>query len=419
MSSTAKRKTVKRRRPRGPASPPRRRRPSTTPKPRARRKRAIPWRRSLAIAVKWSLTAVIWTALAGGVVVAALSWDLPDITGLGATSRQPGIRVLAADGARIASYGEDYGAALGLAELPPHLPQAVLAIEDRRFHDHIGIDLIALARAAIVNLRAGGVRQGGSTLTQQIAKNLFLSADRTIKRKVQEAILALTLESRFTKDELLTIYLNRVYMGAGTFGVDAAAHRYFGKSARELSLHESAVLAGLLRAPSRFNPAHDVVAANARARGPKRHGRCRLHFGVHGGGGATGRAAAPGRPNTRAQPALLRRLGADAGRRLCRRRRRRSGSGDHPRSEIAGGGRKSGDGSVGKRLTKPSGAGGAAPRWRRGRHDRRPGLRRQPIQSRDPSAASARLGLQADRLSGGGRSRVRGRFADCRYAGGG
>ena len=237
---------------------------------------------------------VIWTALAGGVAVAALSWDLPDITGLGATSRQPGVRVLAADGSRIASYGDIYGdiygAALSLRELPLHLPQAVLAIEDRRFHDHIGIDPIALARAAIANLRAGGVRQGGSTLTQQIAKNLFLSADRMIKRKVQEAILALVLKSRFTKEELLTIYLNRVYLGAGTFGVDAAARRYFGKSARE--------------ARSTRRPCSPTCCG-------RRHD-------------STRRAPAPGRPNGYAQPALLRRLGADAGRRLYRRRRSRS-----------------------------------------------------------------------------------------------
>src|SRR5207248_10183750 len=132
------------------------------------------------------------------------------------------------------------------------LPQAVIATEDRRFYSHFGVDPVGLLRAAVADFRARHVVQGGSTITQQLAKVLFLSPERSLARKVRETLLALWLERRFTKDQLLEIYLNRVYLGAGTYGVDAAAHRYFGKSAAQLSLFESAVIAGLVKAPSRF-----------------------------------------------------------------------------------------------------------------------------------------------------------------------
>ena len=140
----------------------------------------------------------------------------------------------------------------------------MIATEDRRFYHHCGVDPIGLVRAAYANLRAGHVVQGGSTITQQLAKNLFLTPDRTLKRKIQEALLALWLEHKFTKDELLEIYLNRVYLGAGTYGVDAAAHRYFDKSARQVTLYEAAAIAGLLKAPTRFSPARDLGQAQKR-----------------------------------------------------------------------------------------------------------------------------------------------------------
>ena len=149
--------------------------------------------------------------------------------------------------------------------MPGYLPQAVIAIEDRRFYWHLGIDPIGLARASIVNLTAGGVVQGGSTLTQQLAKNLFLKPERTFERKVQEVILAVWLELGLTKREILELYLNRVYLGAGAYGVDAAAHRYFGKSAKDVTLAEAATLAGLLKAPARYSPLLDPEAAAERA----------------------------------------------------------------------------------------------------------------------------------------------------------
>jgi penicillin-binding protein 1A len=149
--------------------------------------------------------------------------------------------------------------------MSPFLPRAVIATEDRRFYHHFGIDPVGLARAAWVDLRAGHVVEGGSTITQQLAKILFLSPERSFTRKIRETLLALWLERKFTKDQILEIYLNRVYLGAGTYGVDAAAHRYFGKSAAKLSLYESAVIAGLLKAPTRFSPTRDRAAAAARA----------------------------------------------------------------------------------------------------------------------------------------------------------
>ncbi|MBT6512820.1 MAG: PBP1A family penicillin-binding protein [Rhodospirillaceae bacterium] len=170
-----------------------------------------------------------------------------------------------ADGRVLATYGELHGDIIHFEELPHSLIQAVVATEDRRYFEHVGIDLRGIARAALANIRAGGVVQGGSTITQQVAKNLFLTPERSFKRKAQEALLALWLERRFTKEEILAIYLNRVYLGAGTYGVDAAARRYFDKSARDLTLPEAAMIAGLLKAPSRYNPAADPAAARARS----------------------------------------------------------------------------------------------------------------------------------------------------------
>jgi penicillin-binding protein 1A len=167
-------------------------------------------------------------------------------------------------GALFASYGPLHGEPVTVAEMSPHLPEAVIAIEDRRFHSHFGLDPIGLARAVWVNLQAGRVVQGGSTLTQQLAKNIFLTSDRSLSRKVQELLLALWLESKFTKDEILSVYLNRVYFGAGAYGVDAAARKYFSKTAADLSIGEAALLAGMLKGPSRYSPTADAARAKRR-----------------------------------------------------------------------------------------------------------------------------------------------------------
>ncbi|WP_235907877.1 transglycosylase domain-containing protein [Siccirubricoccus phaeus] len=205
----------------------------------------------------------------GGVVLAglvlALAWDLPRPDAMPEATRRPAVTLVAADGTLLATQGDLYGERVRLRDLPPHLPAALLAVEDRRFRSHFGIDPVGLARAALANWRAGEVVQGGSTVTQQLAKNLFLTPARSFRRKAQEALLALWLERRFSKDELLEIYLNRVYLGAGAFGVDAASRLYFGIPARRLALWQSALLAGLPKAPSRYNPRASPDLAVSRA----------------------------------------------------------------------------------------------------------------------------------------------------------
>lgn len=191
--------------------------------------------------------------------------DLPSISGLDTIKKQPGITMKTEDGLILASYGDVYGDYVPYEKLPKHLVDAVLATEDRRFFDHVGIDVFGIARAMFVNLREGGFVQGGSTVTQQVAKNVFLTSDRTLKRKVQEMLLAFWLEGRFSKQEILAIYLNRVYLGAGNFGIDAASRRYFDKPATKINLIEAAVLTGLLKAPSKYSPISSVELAKKRA----------------------------------------------------------------------------------------------------------------------------------------------------------
>jgi penicillin-binding protein 1A len=168
-------------------------------------------------------------------------------------------------GNEIGSRGIRHNDAIPLEEFPDHLIKATLATEDRRFYEHFGIDIPGTFRAVLTNARAGGVVQGGSSVTQQLAKNLFLSNERTIERKVKEAFLALWLEVRLSKNDILKLYLDRAYLGGGTFGVDAAAQYYFNKSARDVNLAEAAMLAGLFKAPSKFAPHINLPAARARA----------------------------------------------------------------------------------------------------------------------------------------------------------
>jgi penicillin-binding protein 1A len=165
----------------------------------------------------------------------------------------------------IGSRGIKHNDSIPLEDFPDNLIKATLATEDRRFYDHFGIDVAGTFRALLTNAQAGGVRQGGSSITQQLAKNLFLSNERTIERKVNEAFLAIWLETRLTKNEILKLYLDRAYMGGGTFGVDGAAHFYFNKSVRDVSLAEAAMLAGLFKAPTKYAPHINLPAARARA----------------------------------------------------------------------------------------------------------------------------------------------------------
>ena len=226
-----------------------------------RRRRRIPWR-----LIRTLIILAVWGALAAALLLLWFARDLPRPEDALAAVRRPSLVLQDRAGRTIATYGDVVGDALHLADLPPALPQAAIAIEDRRFWTHGGFDPWGLLRAATVDLLAGRVRQGGSTITQQVAKTLFLSNARTWRRKVQEFLLTLWLEHHFTKAEILEIWLNRVYLGSGAWGVDAAAHLYFGVSARHLSLWQCAMLAGLPRAPSRTNPRADADAAAARTR---------------------------------------------------------------------------------------------------------------------------------------------------------
>ncbi len=248
--------------------------------PVPKRRAARPRKRSKKSGVLWSvylrpaleavwrffILLVIWGGIAGGALIAWYAYDMPDVKQIAQPERRPAITLLADDGTVFARYGDLQGERVSVQSVPPHLVNAILAIEDRRFYDHFGVDVFGLLRAFVHNMRAGRVVQGGSTITQQLAKNLFLTPDRTARRKIQEMLLALWLEHTYTKDQILTAYLNRVYLGAGAYGVDAAADVYFGKPAAALSLRESAILAGLLRAPSRFAPTNNPALALSRAR---------------------------------------------------------------------------------------------------------------------------------------------------------
>ncbi|OUX26543.1 MAG: hypothetical protein CBE16_09765, partial [Rhodospirillaceae bacterium TMED256] len=202
--------------------------------------------------------------LAWALLFLVLAPDLPDTSGLFHNSINPEVIILARDGSALSRTGGN-AKIVAVEELPIHLPQAVLATEDRRFYRHFGMDVIGFARALLANIRAERIVQGGSTITQQLAKNLWLTPERSIIRKLKELMLAIWLEARLEKREILTLYLNRVYLGAGSFGVEAASRRYFGKSARHITLSEAALLAGLLKAPSRYAPTNDLPRARRRA----------------------------------------------------------------------------------------------------------------------------------------------------------
>jgi penicillin-binding protein 1A len=213
-----------------------------------------------------TIVAVIWGFVVVACYVGYCAVDLPDIHQVTQPPRRPSVTVQADDGPLFARYGDLVGDHVSLADVPAYVPQAIIAIEDRRFYHHFGIDVWGILRAMMRNAAAGHMVQGGSTLTQQLAKNLFLSPDRTLKRKVQEMMLAFWLEHTYTKDQILTAYLNRVYLGSGAYGVDAASRTYFDKPAHNLNIREAAIIAGLLRAPSRFSPMHDPAQAFERGK---------------------------------------------------------------------------------------------------------------------------------------------------------
>jgi penicillin-binding protein 1A len=211
------------------------------------------------------LVGLIWAVLAVGAVTYSWISDFPDAANLLIYDPGNDVTLVDVEGRTIARRGHNQGQVVALDRLPAYVGNAFIAIEDRRFRYHFGIDFWGLGRATVANIQAGSFVQGGSSLTQQLAKNLFLKPERTLKRKFDEAILALYLETRYTKDEILTLYLNRVYFGAGVYGIEAAAERFFTKSASELTLTEAAILAGSVKAPSRYNPDASPDAAMGRA----------------------------------------------------------------------------------------------------------------------------------------------------------
>jgi penicillin-binding protein 1A len=244
--------------------PPRERKPRPN---RAARKRGSRSRARIGLyrLFYWGAVLGLWAGIAIVGVVVWVGANLPAIQALEIPKRPPTIQIVGLDGSVLATRGEMAGANVPLKELPPYLPKAFIAIEDRRFYSHLGVDPIGIMRAAVANVLHRGVAQGGSTLTQQLAKNLFLTQERTLQRKLQEVELALWLERKHSKAEILELYLNRVYFGSGAYGVEAAAQRYFGKSARNVTVAEAAMLAGLVKSPSRLAPNRNPEGAEKRA----------------------------------------------------------------------------------------------------------------------------------------------------------
>jgi penicillin-binding protein 1A len=249
-----------------PDSPPKKKRkPRKTKARSAAKKKKKSSRSTLGRLVYWAAVLTLWLGIAGIGAVIWVGVHLPPIHSLEIPKRPPSISILDVNMKPVATRGDQGGGTLALKELPPHLAKAFIAIEDRRFYSHWGIDAFGISRAAVANVLHRGVSQGGSTITQQLAKNLFLTQERTLKRKLQEAMLALWLEQKFSKDEILALYLNRVYFGAGAYGVEQASQKYFGKSARKVTISEAALLAGLIKSPSRLAPTRNFEGAKDRA----------------------------------------------------------------------------------------------------------------------------------------------------------
>jgi len=214
--------------------------------------------------IKWLLVLFIWLALFSSIAVTWSLLNLPETESI-KISRQPSITFLDKDGRIIASYGDVYGSSIQFKDLPDNLINAVIVTEDKRFFHHPGVDVKGVIRAAYTNFKQRRIVQGGSTITQQLAKNLFLTPERSFTRKLHELILSFWLEIRFSKEQILSIYLNRVYLGSGTYGVQAASEKYFNKKVEDLTLYECAVIASLLKAPSRYNPIANFDLSKKRA----------------------------------------------------------------------------------------------------------------------------------------------------------
>jgi 1A family penicillin-binding protein len=260
-------------------------------------------RRLVALAFGFALRLGVIAALILAGATAVMYESLPDPADLLDGRDRGSVTLLDRHGDVFAWRGEQYGGEIRVGDVSPHLIAAILSAEDRRFFDHWGVDPRGLLRAAVANARAGRIVQGGSTITQQVAKNVFLSSERSVERKLKEVPMALAMELKYEKEEILSVYLNRVYLGAGTYGFEAASQRYFGKSARFVNPAEAAMLAGLLKAPSRFSPTTDIARAQARA--------AVVIGAMEANGALTPEQAARARANpARLSDAAARRLGA-------------------------------------------------------------------------------------------------------------
>nr|WP_310522292.1 PBP1A family penicillin-binding protein [Polymorphobacter sp.] len=215
--------------------------------------------------LKTAVIAAVAGTLALAVAVAIAYSSLPGFDEMMRSPNGQSVEIRGANNEVLASLGPSYGEWLPYGRIPKTMTSAMIAVEDRRFHSHPGVDPIGIARAAVTNFKAGRNVQGASTITQQLARNVFLTSNKTFARKGREVILALALERKFTKEALLELYLNRVYFGGGAYGIDAASRKFFGHSATQLSLEEAAIIAGLVKAPSRYAPSADADAARRRA----------------------------------------------------------------------------------------------------------------------------------------------------------
>ncbi|WP_184037630.1 transglycosylase domain-containing protein [Sphingomonas endophytica] len=224
-----------------------------------------PWRRRAGLAVKLALGAIVlaFAALLTAVYIARS--QLPSFESLKSSPNGQMIRVHAADGSVLVSLGPSYGEWLAYDRIPAVMRDATIAVEDRRFDSHVGVDPVGIVRSLYVNYERGRRVQGASTITQQLARNIFLNNQKKFGRKFREGILALALERKFSKEQILELYLNKVYYGGGAYGIDAASRKFFGHGADHLSLPEAAVIAGLVKAPSNYSPTADAQAAVGRA----------------------------------------------------------------------------------------------------------------------------------------------------------
>ena len=235
------------------------------PPPRQPAPSGPPRRSFLNALVYWGVVLGVWVLIFMAAFVLVFSRGLPDTSKLYDIHRQPSISYLDRNGALLSVRGSQYAPPVDIDSLPPYVPAAFVSVEDRRFYQHWGFDLVGIARAVVADVHRGHAAQGASTITQQLARNLFLTPDQTIKRKVQELLLAVWLEHQYSKKQILALYLNRVYFGAGANGIESASETFFNKPAAKLSIGEAALLAALLKSPTHYSPVNEQERAGRRA----------------------------------------------------------------------------------------------------------------------------------------------------------